>query len=71
MLIFYRGSINNGVDDASTNPMYQSYSARKQTLMRKEMTGNNFRMKPLKNEIKETNNVDSRSTRLGNFNIFN
>ena len=63
--------INNGVDDASTNPMYQSYSARKQTLMRKEMTGNNFRMKPLKNEIKETNNVDSRSTRLGNFNIFN
>ena len=51
--------------------MYQSYSARKQTLMRKEMTGNNFRMKPLKNEIKETNNVDSRSTRLGNFNIFN
>ena len=63
--------INNGVDDATTNPMYQSYSARKQTIMRKEMAGNNFRMKPLKNEIKETNNIDSRSTRLGNFNIFN
>jgi hypothetical protein len=63
--------INNGVDDATTNPMYQSYSARKNTLMRKEMAGNNFRMKPLKNEIKETNNIDSRSTRLGNFNIFN
>jgi hypothetical protein len=63
--------INNGVDDASTHPMYQSYDARKQTLKLKEITGQNFSMKPLKNEIKETNNVDSRSTRLGNFNIFN
>jgi hypothetical protein len=63
--------INNGVDDTTTNPMYQSYSARKQTLMRKEVIGYNFRMKPLLNQIKENNNIDSRSTRLGNFNIFN
>ena len=59
--------INNGVDDASTNPMYQSYSARKQTLMRKEVIGRTVTMRPLKNTIDEQNDVDNKQVRTGAF----
>ena len=59
--------INNGVDDASTHPMYDSYDARKQTLMRKEVIGRTVQMHPLKNSLIEENNVDNKAIRTGAF----
>jgi hypothetical protein len=72
VVIFYLAwkcllKINNGVDDASTHPMYDSYDARKQTLMRKEVIGRTVQMHPLKNSLVEENNIDNKAIRTGAF----
>jgi hypothetical protein len=47
--------------------MYDSYDARKQTLMRKEVIGRTVQMHPLKNSLIEENNVDNKAIRTGAF----